>query len=303
MFKSLSLFSLLLVGTLLFQGCEPLTKTTKSGLRYKINTHKDGSRKPKAGELMLVNFVIKTSTDSIFSSTYRDIKKPVPFQVMSDTIKNGHVESEGVNLLTEGDSATFMVIADTFFMQNRQPVPPGIKAGSDLKIIIKVVKVQTIPEYQAGLQAMAGDQKKKDQKQIQDYLASKKITNVQTTASGISYTIEKEGTGDVPKAGNNIMVNYKGKLLNGTFFDSSEKSGKPFEFPVGVGAVIPGWDESLLLLKKGSKANLYIPSGLAYGPNGSGPIPANSVLIFEVEVVDIKQRQGGDIMPPQQRPR
>ena len=299
MFKPLSLFTLLLVGALLFQACEPLTKTTKSGLRYKIHTHKDGSKKAKAGELMLVNFVIKTSTDSIFSSTYRDIKKPVPFQCMSDTIKNGRVEVEGVNLLAEGDSATFYVVADTFFAQNRQPLPPSLKAGSDLRITIKVAKIQTIAEFQAGMQTMAVEQKKKDQQLIEDYLAKNNIKNVQKTATGISYTIEKEGTGDVPKPGSNIVVNYKGKLLNGTVFDSSEKSGKPFEFPVGVGAVIPGWDESLLLLKKGSKANLYIPSGLAYGPGGSGPIPGNSVLLFEVEVVDIKARQGGDGMPPQ----
>jgi FKBP-type peptidyl-prolyl cis-trans isomerase FkpA len=86
-----------------------------------------------------------------------------------------------------------------------------------------------------------------------------------------------------------VSVNYNGTLLSGKQFDSSDKAGKPIDFPIGQGAVIPGWDEGIALLNKGSRAILLIPSALAYGTRGAGAdIPANAPLRFEVELVDVQ---------------
>ncbi|EDM28959.1 FKBP-type peptidyl-prolyl cis-trans isomerases 1 [Lentisphaera araneosa HTCC2155] len=108
---------------------------------------------------------------------------------------------------------------------------------------------------------------------------------VTKTASGLEYVVMTAGSGESPKATDTVSVHYTGKLLNGTVFDSSVQRGEPIEFPLN--GVIPGWTEGVQLMKPGAKYVFYIPSNLAYGPNGQGPIPANSDLIFEVELLKV----------------
>src|SRR3954454_3329300 len=116
---------------------------------------------------------------------------------------------------------------------------------------------------------------------------NKKKAGVKTTASGLQYKVEKEGTGAQPKATDMVTVNYRGTLVDGTEFDSSYKRGQPATFPVN--GVIKGWTEALQLMKKGAKYKLFIPSALAYGDRGAPPdISPNSTLIFEVELLDVK---------------
>jgi FKBP-type peptidyl-prolyl cis-trans isomerase len=112
-------------------------------------------------------------------------------------------------------------------------------------------------------------------------------TNMITTASGLQYQVLKHGTGTVsPKATDTVTVNYEGKLLDGTVFDSSIARGQPASFPLDH--VIPGWTEGLQLMKAGDKFKFVIPANLAYGANSPGPtIPPNSTLVFEVELISI----------------
>jgi FKBP-type peptidyl-prolyl cis-trans isomerase len=109
-----------------------------------------------------------------------------------------------------------------------------------------------------------------------------------TTASGLKYQVLKHGTGTVsPKAADTVKVDYEGKLLDGTVFDSSIARGQPATFPLN--AVIPGWTEGLQLMKVGDKFKFQIPPNLAYGANSPSPaIPPNSTLVFEVELLGIQ---------------
>tara|TARA_B100001287_G_scaffold76972_1_gene64020 strand:- start:634 stop:1569 length:936 start_codon:yes stop_codon:yes gene_type:complete len=108
------------------------------------------------------------------------------------------------------------------------------------------------------------------------------------TKSGLRYQIIKEGYGVSPEKNSTISVHYKGQLIDGTVFDSSYKRNQPIEFKLGVGQVIPGWDEGIALLKVGEKARFVIPSSLAYGSQGAGGvIPPNANLIFDVELMEI----------------
>jgi FKBP-type peptidyl-prolyl cis-trans isomerase len=111
---------------------------------------------------------------------------------------------------------------------------------------------------------------------------------MKTTASGLKYQVLKQGTGTAsPKATDTVKVHYHGTLLNGTVFDSSVERGQPISFPLN--AVIPGWTEGLQLMKVGDKFKFEIPPNLAYGPNSPSPkIPANSTLVFEVELLGIE---------------
>ncbi|MEZ4868807.1 MAG: FKBP-type peptidyl-prolyl cis-trans isomerase [Caldilineaceae bacterium] len=112
--------------------------------------------------------------------------------------------------------------------------------------------------------------------------------SIVTTASGLQYQELQAGTGPAPQPGDIVSVHYTGKLTDGTKFDSSLDRGQPFQFPLGAGRVIKGWDEGIALMKKGGKAILTIPPELGYGARGAGGvIPPNATLVFEVELVDI----------------
>ena len=108
------------------------------------------------------------------------------------------------------------------------------------------------------------------------------------TASGLMYIMHEEGKGPKPAAGQNVKVHYELKLADGVVVDSSYSRGTPLDIPIGVGQVIPGWDEGIQLLNEGSKATLIVPSELGYGPTGAGGvIPPNATLIFKVELVQV----------------
>jgi FKBP-type peptidyl-prolyl cis-trans isomerase FkpA len=115
---------------------------------------------------------------------------------------------------------------------------------------------------------------------------NKSKSGVKTTASGLQYEVEKEGTGPKPKATDTVKVNYLGTKIDGTKFDSSYDRGQPATFPLN--GVIKGWSEGLQLMPVGSKYKLYVPADLAYGENAPGPIGPNATLIFEVELLGIE---------------
>ncbi|MCW3122412.1 MAG: peptidylprolyl isomerase FKBP-type [Flavipsychrobacter sp.] len=133
-----------------------------------------------------------------------------------------------------------------------------------------------------------------DEKILTDYFAKNKIKATRTP-SGLYYVITKKGSGANAKANQQVSMNYLGKFLDGKSFDGNvDENFKPvsgrsaLDFTLGVRQVIAGWDEGIQLLNPGSRGVLYIPSALAYGPNGRGPIPANSILVFNVELISAK---------------
>jgi FKBP-type peptidyl-prolyl cis-trans isomerase FkpA len=201
-------------------------------------------------------------------------------------------------LLSAGDSAAFKVNADSIFAKTfMAPLPEFIDKGSALTFTVKVIKIQNKEEYEKEQMKMMEEQQKSraenslkqkeiDQDLIQKYIAEKGI-KAEKTASGIYYVITTPGKGSNAKSGDKVTVHYKGTLLDGTEFDSS--IGKqPLQFNLGKGEVIPGWDEGIALLNKGAKGIIIIPSELGYGEIPMGDkLPANSVLVFEVELVNI----------------
>jgi FKBP-type peptidyl-prolyl cis-trans isomerase FklB len=136
--------------------------------------------------------------------------------------------------------------------------------------------------------AVVAEKSEKAQKEGEAFLADNKTKEgVVTLPSGLQYKILKAGTGEKPTLEDTVQCNYKGTLINGTEFDASEKHGGPASFPVK--GVIAGWTEALQLMPVGSKWQLFVPSNLAYGPQGPPDIGPNATLIFEVELVSIQK--------------
>jgi len=155
----------------------------------------------------------------------------------------------------------------------------------EIKTTIQAFGQKLMAKKQAEQSALAEKNKAEGASFLE---ANKKKEGVKTTDSGLQYRVITEGKGPKPKADDKVEVNYRGTLTNGTEFDSSYKRGAPAPFTVNQ--VIPGFSEGLQLMPVGSKFEFVIPSDLAYGPGGTGPdgpIPPNSVLVFEVELVGI----------------
>lgn len=119
--------------------------------------------------------------------------------------------------------------------------------------------------------------------------ANGKKSGIKTTASGLQYEVLKQGTGKTPTAKDKVKVHYEGKLLDGTIFDSSYKRGEPITFPLDQ--VIKGWTEGLQLMKEGSKYRLFVPSKLGYGEAGNSDIEPNTLLIFDVELLEVNPKE------------
>ncbi len=273
---------------------QPKFTKLKSSLEYAIVKDAPGTKKATEGSKITMHIRTVLNDSTLFDSYKMNNDEPVPAEITKPSF-NGDL-MEGLALLTEGDSAIFKSPVDSIF--KNAALPPFAKTGDKISFFVKMVSVKTAEEFKKEQELEASKQNKIDEALIQEYLTKNKIKATKT-ASGMYYIISQPGKGDNAKAGQDVTMNYTGKLLDGTIFDSNllEDFGhvSPFTFKLGSGQVIRGWDEGIALLNVGAKGTLIIPSSMAYGsramPGGAkNPkgIPANSVLVFDVEMVEAK---------------
>jgi FKBP-type peptidyl-prolyl cis-trans isomerase FkpA len=256
--------------------------------------------------------IIQKAGDSTFVSTFKQPGEPV----LQFLTKSAGKQNQGVDYsdiffkMRAGDSVVIRLNQDTVFKGNK---PPFLKKTDEVLVIVKFTEIlgkqqkdSLLAEQTKGA-AMQQEQQEQQQKaemeaatklmpaedkKLQTYAAANNITATKTN-SGLYYAITTMGTGAKPSAGQNVTMNYTGMLLDGTKFDSNTDPAfghvSPFEFPLGQGRVIAGWDEGIANFPVGSKGVLLIPSYLAYGSRGSGEkIKPNTILRFDVEVVSAK---------------
>lgn len=260
-------------------------KKLPSGLEYKIVIN-NSKEKAQQGQLMVAFITYKTEKDSVVFSTYSTEKKSTIFPVGKP--ENVGDMNEAFLLLGSKDSAVFNLPADSIFKDGaKRPAFAG--KGSYIHVGIRVDTIMSKEDYSKLAEKKAEAQKQIDDELIKKYLADNNL-KAERTDDGLYYIIEKKGTGANAKSGDNVSVLYAGMLLDGTVFDSSEMGGgKPFNVKLGGHSVIAGWEEGLTLFNNGAKGKLIIPSYLAYADHEyPGRIPANSVLIFQIEVNSIK---------------
>ncbi|TXE12004.1 peptidylprolyl isomerase [Seonamhaeicola algicola] len=200
-------------------------------------------------------------------------------------------------------SQFFITHVETPWLDNNHTVFGKVQSGQDVvDAIAQDDEIETLEIVRVGAEAEAfnaveafrtfeGAREKRiaEEKAKADAELDKLAAGFEKTESGLRYQIIQKGNGAKAEKGKTVSVHYKGQLADGTVFDSSYKRNQPIDFPLGVGQVIPGWDEGIQLLKVGDKARLVIPSNLGYGSRGAGGvIPPNATLIFDVELMDIK---------------
>jgi FKBP-type peptidyl-prolyl cis-trans isomerase len=245
---------------------------TESGIYYDITGEGDGTH-PNSSSIVNVHYkgYMLDSAGTVFDSSY-ERGEPIEFPLTN--VIPGWQES--IPLLQIGQKGTFLIPSEIAYGERGagSDIPPHTVLAFDVELLDHYK-----PEDKIKRQA------EKDQKLITEYLATKTLAT-QETESGIHYNIEKVGTGKNPTADDIVKVHYKGTLLDGTVFDSSYDRGEPITFPLA--RVVPGWQESIPLLKEGGKGTFLIPSALAYGEAGAGGvIPPNAVLSFEVELLQV----------------
>jgi FKBP-type peptidyl-prolyl cis-trans isomerase FkpA len=285
------LIALALITTIF--SCKPGSeKRTASGMKYIVYQHKDG-RKPQQGDYVTVRMVYTDDKDSML---YDARTKPVRFQLGKSPFM-GSME-EGLMELSEGDSATLFVSADSMYDKVLSKTPgntmPKPKPGSLLKFNVKLLRVQNYNEAELDMALNESHQIKAEEKALQDYLIEKNIT---ATAEPEGYYIirRSEGKGAAIDSGTVVQLNFTGRFLNGVEFDSNKSSGKPYTFTVGNDEVIKGWDIAFRKLRQGDKVTLIVPSSLAYGQDGikkstsaNYVVPPYTTLVFDIEIVDAK---------------
>jgi FKBP-type peptidyl-prolyl cis-trans isomerase len=252
-------------------------------MKYKFYKHTPG-RQPNTGDIVDFDLSLYTPKDSAVFSTFKQGSHIV--MPLEKHKFNGDF-MDGIKLMSAGDSADFWVSSDSLIKMNQ--TAEFIKPGQFLRYDVKLYNLYSPEEYKAKQKSAAGQQDKIDSAKIADYIKTHNL-KTQHTADGLYYIIEEPGSGPMAKSGQTVSVHYTGTLLDGKKFDSSLDRGEPISFTLGAGQVIKGWDEGISLLNKGAKAKFLIPSRLAYGSQavGGGVIPANSVLIFDVQLMDIK---------------
>lgn len=288
-------------------------RTTK-GTLYHIFTKGTGD-KIKLTDVITFQAVQKTEKDSVLFSTYAS-GNPVKIQVQAS--QNIGDLMDVFPLMSVKDSAIAKVPTDSIFKGHEDQRPPFLPKGSNLIFLLKIDRIQGLSDALAEKKAMeaamnAAKQKMKAEEPVamQKYITDKKLL-VKTTPSGLNYIITSPSLKRKALKGDTLLVNYAGRTLDGTLFDSSieslaKASGlqqpgrnyEPIKVVVGNGEVIKGWDEGLLLLNEGSKATFIIPSGLAYGEQGAGrDIKPYSTLVFDLEVVKVKPCYHAPVKPP-----
>lgn len=241
---------------------------SEEGIIYTTEVEGEGNS-PVSGDKVSVHYTGKLLNGTQFDSSL-DRGSPLEFIIdESSVIKGWH---QGVPKFKKGGKGTLYLPPSLGYgKEGGGLIPPDAPLIFDIEVVDIIDPLANI---------------KADLKIIEDYLAARNITAIKSP-DHFYYKTDIEGNGIFPVEGQTVKVHYRGTLLNGTQFDASYDRGTPYKFIIGRGQVIKGWDLGIPMFSSGGKGTIYLPSDLAYGERGSGSIPPNNCLIFDIEIIGI----------------
>lgn len=260
-------------------------KTNENGLQYKIyNVNKDG-KMPVEGDIIEVTMSYETPDTVLFDS--KMMAQPMVMR-MEEPLFKGDLY-EGIYMMHVGDSATFKCNTDSVFIKlfRQRQTPAEFDSVESIIFNIKLLSVKSQDELKFEQEEAEAVAMAEEVVVLEQYIADNNIL-VEPTETGLIFIETEKGNGKMPKIGDKVRVHYTGYTLDGEKFDSSVDRGQPFEFVLGEGRVIKGWDEGVSMMSVGGKTTLIIPSSIAYGARGAGgAIPPYATLKFDIEFIEI----------------
>ena len=286
--KNFFLLSALFLMLSLLTGCSNAPKgyqATDNGLYYRLFTN-NGGENPQIGDLLELTMSCSVNDTVVILPLTKNIIPMAEPSFWSDFV-------EGFSMMHKGDSASFIVDIDSSFVNlfGYNTLPPQFSSTDIMRFEVRLDDFYPESEFRfrmiENIKKNYPAETEKAVSELNVYLEKNGVV-AQPTSTGLYYVKTQDGTGEKPSKGSTVKAHYTGYLLDGTVFDTSIERGEPIEFVLGVGQVIPGWDEGIAMMSKGEKAVLYIPYYLAYGDRDLGVIPPFSNLVFEVELIDFK---------------
>lgn len=300
--RQVKIATLLVAGMTLLAACSnDGFKTTDGGLHYRFDKMNKDGQQVQEGDVLVGEMTFKFDTMTLFTNVG---KADRIMQASPNFPGNLH---EGLLLMHVGDQATFAIEADTLakFMQPDQ-MPPTYQRGTGQKFYYEInlqdiVTKEELEEERNAFMAEAQQRQENEPQMIADYVRDNGIA-AKPNADGLYVIVKKRGNGPKVATGKEVAVNYTGRLLDGTMFDTSVESDakegdihnpqrtyEPLTYTQGRGQLIPGWEQGVEGQPEGSQLQLIIPSALGYGPRGAGQlIPPFSPLVFDIEIVSVK---------------
>ncbi len=268
-------------------------QSTDSGLRFLFYRQNFANPKPATSNMLYLDLIYTTENDSIL---YNSHEATSPFVIpLMESEYPGDIY-EGLAMMALGDSACFVIAADSFFLITAaaENLPEMVRPSSFLKFYVRLYKIAGSEEYENEQTQKKRDELYKtasllfkEKLDLQEFI-EKNFIRTKPTQSGLYYIEMFKGTGPRVQTGDTVSVHYFAKFLNGVIFDSSYETGEPFEFVIGNNEVIAGWEEALQLMNEGGKAIIIIPSKLGYGERGVSKIPPCTPLIFDLDLLEIR---------------
>ena len=280
--------AVLILTALIVTSCGDEYKTTDTGLVYKFYVQNDGDN-PEVGDFITIDMHYGTEDTVLFDS--KNIPGGLTFPLDSSYFEGDLFE--GIMMMSKGDSASFQMSADSFFLiiARAPTLPPFIEAGSILTFEVKLNEFKNQQEQEMEDAAALENMKIEAEALYTDYLVANSITT-EPLESGLIFIEEKVGSGRNPEDGEMVKVNLTVLMIDGTKIFSTADRGEPFEYQYGQKFDTPGLEEGVGMLKQGGKARLIVPHQIAYGAEAKGQmIPPYSTVIYDVELVSMRSKE------------
>jgi len=261
-------------------------KTHEKGFSYQFIVENSDSSKPKVNEVIELYMDYYFNGDSLIYSS-SELGQPIRMK-LKRAEPNGETIDDALALMHIGDSAHFRVNANIFYTVTKHTdVPQFVNQTDFLEFRIRLVRAIDVEQYTKEHEEKPVLTKEAETERLDRFL---KMTNIESkpSSSGVYITETQKGQGAKAQKGDTVSVHYMGAFVDGKSFSNTYDSGRPFTFILGKDELIAGFEESIYTMQKGGRYTVVIPSEMAYGEKGNEIIPANTTLVFEIDLLDIR---------------
>lgn len=257
--------------------------TTPNGLKYRFIEKGDG-RKPRLGDIMRMHLVYRDPKGKVLYDS-KELGDAFVLQLTPPTFSGGL--EEGFALMGEGDSAVFTVSADSVFDKMfRQVMPPSVQKGDFLSFEVRMKQVLRQDEFENEKKLTGTKRKSEEDTKIDLFLLQNNI-EAKTVEEGVWFVALRAGKGRKPSPGDSVYVNYTGSFLDGTSFDGTGGTIPPLGYVLGDGGHLEAWEKSISGMSEGGLVRLVLRSDKAYGEAGFGPVPPNTPVSYDIELLKV----------------